>query len=156
MVINLSDAYVISNNLSISSIKAIAFKYQLLTAAKNGNDILENEVNRINNLLVNRHEANIISIRDIFADNWNDYKNICTSQNRFIRESISTEVEKMIDCKNLKKGYLFYECPHCNNFHIQGLSCHSRFCASCGKKYRDARAAEVSQKCQKVPHRHIT
>ena len=156
MVINLSDLYVISNNLSISAIRAIAFKYQLLTAAKNGNDILENEVNRINNLEFARREANVISIRDIFADNWNDYKNICTSQNRFIRESITTEVEKMIDCKNLKKGYLFYECPNCNNFHIQGLSCHSRFCASCGKKYRDARAAEVSQKCLKVPHRHIT
>ena len=70
--------------------------------------------------------------------------------------TITTEVEKMIDCKNLKKGYLFFECPNCDNFHIQGLSCHSRFCPSCGKKYRDARAIEVSRKCLKVPHRHIT
>ena len=107
MVINLSDAYVISNNLTISAIRAIAFKYQLLTAAKKGNDVLENEIIRINNLEFARHEANIISIRDIFADNWNDYKNICYSQNQFIRESISKEVEKMIDCKNLKKGYFF-------------------------------------------------
>ena len=36
--------------------------------------------------------------------------------------TITTEVEKMIDCKNLKKGYLFFECPNCDNFHIQGLS----------------------------------
>ena len=126
-MINLSDLYVISNNLSISAIRAIAFKYQLLTAAKNGNDVLENEITRINNLEFARREANIISIRDIFADNWIAYKNICASQNRFIRESITTEVEKMIDCKNLKKGYLFFECSKCENFHIQGLSCHSRF-----------------------------
>lgn len=84
MVINLSDLYVISNNLSISAIRAIAFKHQLLTAAKNGNDVLENEITRINNLEFARREANIISIREIFADNWNDYKNICTSQNKFI------------------------------------------------------------------------
>ena len=35
----------ISNNLSISSIKVIAFKYQLLTAANNGNDELDEEGN---------------------------------------------------------------------------------------------------------------
>ena len=110
-MINLCDTYVISNNLTISSIRAIAFKYQLLTAAKNGNDILENEITRINNLEFARREANIISIRDIFADNWNDYKNICTSQNRFIRESITTEVEKMIDCKNLKKRLFVLRMP---------------------------------------------
>ena len=34
MVIHLSDAYMISNNLSISTIRAIVFKYQLRTAAK--------------------------------------------------------------------------------------------------------------------------
>ena len=35
----------ISNNLSISSIKAIAFKYQLLTAANNGNDEFDEDGN---------------------------------------------------------------------------------------------------------------
>ena len=62
----------------------------------------------------------------------------------------------MINCRNLKNGYLFYECPACNNIHIQGLSCHSRFCVSCGKKYRDARALEISKTCIRAPHRHIT
>ena len=42
--------YVIYNNRAISSIITIAFKYQLLTAAKKGNDVLENEITRINNL----------------------------------------------------------------------------------------------------------
>ena len=65
-------------------------------------------------------------------------------------------VEAMINCKNFKNGYLFFECPKCNNFHIQGLSCHSRFCVSCGKKYRDTRAIEISKTCINVPNRHIT
>lgn len=107
MVINLNDSYLLPNNLSISTVKAIAFKHTLLVAAKNGEDILENEVNRINNLSVARKENNTISIKEIFIDNWDDYKIICNHQNIFLRSSITTEVEKMIDCKNLKKGYLF-------------------------------------------------
>ena len=62
----------------------------------------------------------------------------------------------MIDCKDLSKGHLFFESPNCNNFYVQGLSCHSRFCVSCGKKYRDARANEIAKTCINVPHRHIT
>jgi hypothetical protein len=50
-VINLSDTYVISNNLTISSIRAISFKCQLLTTAKNGNDVLENEITHIHTLV---------------------------------------------------------------------------------------------------------
>jgi len=65
-------------------------------------------------------------------------------------------VEAMINCKNFKKGYLWYECHKCSNFEIRGLSCHSRFCPSCGKKYRDARANGISKTCIYAPHRHIT
>ena len=42
----------------------------------------------------------------------------------------------MIDCRNFKKGYLFYECPKCNNIYVHGLSCHSRFCVSYGKNIK--------------------
>ena len=61
----------------------------------------------------------------------------------------------MIACKDLSKGYIFYECPTCDNFHISGLSCHSRFCPSCGKVYRDRRANEIAKKCLNVPHRQF-
>ena len=96
MVINLNDSYLLPNNLSISTVKVIAFKHTLLVAAKNGEDILENEVNRINNLSVARKENNTISIKEIFIDNWDDYKIICNHQNIFLRSSITTEVEQMI------------------------------------------------------------
>ena len=34
------------------------------------------------------------------------------------------------------QGHLFYECPKCNNIYVHGLSCHSRFCVSCGKNIK--------------------
>lgn len=81
---------------------------------------------------------------------------IAKNENIPVREAIHTEVDKLIGCKDLTKGYLYFECPDCDDYHIQGLSCHSRFCPSCGKKYRDARAIEASTKCIDVNHRHIT
>jgi transposase-like protein len=61
----------------------------------------------------------------------------------------------MIDCRDLSKGHLFFECPTCDFYHLVGLSCHSRFCASCGHKYRDQRSVEIQKKLLKVPHRHF-
>lgn len=131
-------------------------KHQLLISAKAGQDVYENEYNKLNNLPYALKENGHISIQEIFRDNWNDFKDYCFSINKPIRQSIITNVEKMINCRNFKNGYLFYECPKCNNIYVRGLSCHSRFCVSCGKKYRDARANEIAKTCIYAPHRHIT
>ena len=129
---------------------------RLLCAAKAGQDVYENEYNRLNNLPYALKENNHITIQEIFRDNWDDFKAFCASKNKPIRSSIITNVEKMINCRNLNKGYLFFECPKCGEFYVHGLSCHSRFCVSCGKKYRDARANEIAKTCIYAPHRHIT
>jgi len=134
--------------------KKASFAYLLTSAAKAGKDVYENEYNKLNNLPVTRQDE--ITIKKIFQDNWNSFKDIMSSKNIPIRESIHTNVDRMINCRNLKKGYIFYECPNCGDISITGISCHSRFCVSCGKKYRDARANEISKTCILVPHRHIT
>ncbi|QLY40451.1 transposase [Hujiaoplasma nucleasis] len=72
-----------------------------------------------------------------------------------IRDSIINNVNRMIACKDFSYGYVFYECPNCDHYHISGLSCHSRFCASCGKIYRERRANEIAKKCLNVPHRQF-
>ena len=136
--------------------KDIYFRSLLLHAAKSGDQVYENEVNKINNAKYARTLNNQITIQEVFKDNWDEFKQWCSSFNKSIRHSILINVEKMINCKDLSKGYIYYECPNCNNFHVQGLSCHSRFCVSCGKKYRDARANEIAKTCIRVPHRHIT
>lgn len=136
--------------------KKAAYIIQLTIAAKNGQDVYMNEYSKICNLPLARKLNHEITIKEIFTNHWDEYLDYCNSKGIELRESIKINVDKMINCRNLKNGYLFYECPACNNIHIQGLSCHSRFCVSCGKKYRDARALEISKTCIRAPHRHIT
>ncbi|MCU0104101.1 transposase zinc-binding domain-containing protein [Acholeplasma vituli] len=76
-------------------------------------------------------------------------------ENELTRPAIIDYVEKMIKCRNLKYGYLFFECPNCNNYHLQGLSCHSRFCPSCNQRYRDARTLAIQSKLLEANHRHF-
>lgn len=131
-------------------------EFRLLSAARAGQDVYENEYNKLNNSPYALQQNGRISIKQIFIDNWENFKQYCFDNGKPIRSSIIENVEKMINCKNFKKGYLFYECPNCKDFYVRGLSCHSRFCVSCGKKYRDARANEISKTCIFAPHRHIT
>lgn len=146
----------IETKLYYAHAKELSFKFQLLKAARSGYSIQENEVNKLNNLKYARKENGQITIQEIFKNHWSEFVNIQKAKGKSIRQSILKNVEKMIHCKDLSLGYLFFECPKCNNFHIQGLSCHSRFCVSCGKKYRDARAFNIMKRCISVPHRHIT
>lgn len=136
--------------------KVGAFTFSLTKAAKAGEAVYQNEYNRLCNLSFARELNGQITIQDIFKDFRDEFQIHCKLKNKPIRESILINVDSMIHCKDFSKGYLFFECPSCHNIHIQGLTCHSRFCVSCGKKYRDARALEISKTCIRVPHRHIT
>jgi len=140
----------------IEYFKESIFHATLCTARKAGNEVYKNTVNKINNLKYARELNGKITIQDIFRDNWDSFVKSQMNKGKLIRQSIIDNVDSMIHCRDFSYGYLFFECTNCNNFHIQGLSCHSRFCASCGKKYRDARANEISSTCIAVPHRHIT
>lgn len=42
------------------------------------------------------------------------------------------------------------------DIYVRGLSSHSRFCVSYGKKYKKARAIEIAKTRIYAPHRHIT
>lgn len=146
----------LSNKNLIDYAKTESFKYNLLIAAKAGKSVYENYYNQLNNLPYARELNGKYSLQKIFRDNWDDFCRIQNEKGKPIRESILINIDKMIHCKDFSEGYIFYECPKCNNYYIQGLSCHSRFCPSCGKKYRDARALEIAKTCIRVPHRHIT
>ena len=60
------------------------------------------------------------TFQEIFKNHWSEFVNIQKAKGKSIRQSILKNVEKMIHCKDLSLGYLFFECPKCNNFHIQG------------------------------------
>lgn len=128
-------------------------KFKLLIAAKNGVSVYQNQINLIKNLKVNREKY--ISIKSIFFNYWDEFVSICKKKNKQIRSSIIEAVDKMIHCKDFSKGYFFYECPKCNNFYVAGISCNSRFCSSCGNRYRNDRTREISKVCLNKPHRQF-
>ncbi len=130
------------------------YKHLLDMAAMNGESVYKNEFNKLANLsYVRSLNKNSISIRDLFRDYWDDFKLV--NKDKHIRDSIHDNVEAMMDCMNISKGHLFFECPKCDNYHILGIPCHSRFCTTCGHKYRDARSIEIQKKLLKVKHRHF-
>ena len=138
--------------------KLFAFTEQFMMAAKAGSHVLENEYNRITNLYAYRKAESpepLISIQDIFIKYWDDYKEYCAKKNIAIRKAVIENVERMMKCKDFAYGYLFYECPNCDNFTIQGFSCNSRFCSRCGQKYRKQRTLEIEKLLLSVPHRQF-
>jgi transposase-like protein len=130
----------------------IKYKYQdlLSLAAMQGKDIYENELNKLSNLKVYNQDKP--SIQVIFATYWDTFK---LHFSHLLRPAIIENVEKMIKCRNLRYGYLFFECPSCDNYHLQGLSCHSRFCPSCNQTYRLQRTLAIQSKLMDCPHRHF-
>jgi hypothetical protein len=136
----------------MNKVKLIKNKYRdlLSIAAMNGQGVYENELNKLCNLKVYREPK--VSIQHIFATYWAKFKIRYESQ---LRPAIHENVEKMIKCRNLDEGYLFFECPSCDYYHLQGLSCHSRFCPTCNQKYREHRTLAVQSKLLDCPHRHF-
>ena len=130
--------------------------YKLKRARLSGNAVYMNTVNKLNNCEYAKELNGKFTIRNIFRDNWEGFVEKQKQKGKTIRSSILDNVDKMIHCKDFTYGYLHFDCPNCNNIHWQGLSCHSRFCASCGKKYRDQRANEIAATTLAGPHRHIT
>ncbi|MDD2495235.1 MAG: transposase [Tissierellia bacterium] len=90
------------------------------------------------------------SIKQIFKDNWNSF--LSTKPN--IRAVVSEEVNKMLTCGDISKGYAIYGCEYCGNFKIVPFRCKSRFCNTCGTKYAADRANAMSLKMVNSIHRH--
>ena len=133
--------------------KRAEFESSLEKAKKSGYAVFVNRIRQLNNSPYARKEKGDISIQDIFHEHWNEFLQI--HKNKTIRPSIIENVEKMINCHNLSKGFSFYECPNCQNFYIAPFTCKSRFCARCGAKYRNKIATNVSIKILKIPHRQL-
>ncbi len=124
------------------------FRILLLKAAKNGEPIYQNEFNRINNLPCVRESKGKVTLREY----WDFFA--CGNEDK-IRPAVKYNVLAMIHCKDFSKGYLTYECPNCHNMVNIGLSCNSRFCVSCGNRYREQRALSISKKVISKPHRQF-
>ena len=129
------------------------FVESLKIARKASYSTYVNSVRKFNNLPCARRINGDIKIQEIFKEHWNEFLEL--NKDKDIRASILENVSKMIKCSDMDEGFLYFECPNCSNFHIQAITCKSRFCPSCGKKYRDKISISVSKKLYKIPHRQL-
>lgn len=90
------------------------------------------------------------SIKQIFNDNWFAFKSSFPN----IRDVVCEEVDKMLSCGDIKKGFAVYGCEHCGKFKIVPFRCKSRFCNTCGTKYAVDRSNSMSLKMVNCIHRH--
>ena len=94
-------------------------------------------------------------IASIFDDHWDStylkYKNLIDKY----RPNAPVEIKKIIDCYNKNLGCSLYECPSCHDFVFVGHTCKSRFCSSCGYKYKNNRVESIIQTTYNCQHRQI-
>ena len=95
------------------------------------------------------------TIKEIFQENWDEFKKEMNQKGKPIRSVINKEVEKIIDCQNPKKGHAIYLCPECDRVKHVPFTCKSRFCNTCGAKYSSDRALNMSAKLIDCEHRHV-
>lgn len=104
---------------------------------------------------INNEIARKYTIKEIFQDNWDSFMDEMDTQNIPIRQTIISEVEKIISCQDPKKGFALYACPKCHRIKHVPFTCKSRFCNCCGAKYAKDRALNISAKLIDCPHRHV-
>ncbi len=95
------------------------------------------------------------SIKEIFADAWDEFCEEMAIQGKPIRQTILEEVEKIISCQDPDKGFALYTCPNCHVSMRVPFTCKSRFCNTCGAKYSKDRALAISSKLLNCAHRHV-
>lgn len=104
---------------------------------------------------INNEIARKFTIKEIFEDNWDDFLEAMSSQNRNIRRVVLREVEKVIHCQDPHKGFALYVCPKCHAIKHVPFTCKSRFCNCCGAKYSKDRSLSISAKLLDCSHRHV-
>lgn len=88
-----------------------------------------------------------------------DYWDLTYSNNKKLidtyRPNAHIEIQKVIDCYNKDLGCSLYECPCCHDIIFISHTCKSRFCSSCGYKYKNHRVESVLQTAYNCTHRQI-
>ena len=133
------------------SISLETFKDCFLNHEYNENMFLEN--GKINPNYNSRKKTGLIA--QILEDHWDSvYQKHAISIEEY-RPNAKKEIQKVIDCHNKDLGCSLYECPNCHDYIFVGHTCKSRFCSSCGYKYKFQRVESILQHAYHCKHRQI-
>jgi hypothetical protein len=91
-------------------------------------------------------------IKSILEDHWNGFLSLYGKR---VRKNVKKEVEKVLNCKDIRNGYIEFKCDNCNTTKKVGFTCKSRFCTSCGKIYTDNWIENMLGNLINVKHRHM-
>ena len=94
-------------------------------------------------------------IAQIFDDHWDATYLANKNLIDMYRPNADNEIHKIIDCYNKNLGCSLYECPNCHDIVFIGHTCKSRFCSSCGYKYKSHRVESILQTPYNCSHRQI-
>lgn len=94
-------------------------------------------------------------IAQVFNDHWNNLSYHIKHNILNIKPNADKEINKIIDCYNKNLWGSVYFCNDCNQFSFVGHTCKSRFCTSCGYKYKLSRVENIVQTAYNCKHRHI-
>lgn len=95
------------------------------------------------------------TIANILEDHWDEYYILNKDKIEKYRPNANDEISKVIDCHNKNLGCSVYECPNCHDFIFVGHTCKSRFCSSCGYKYKLKRVDNILKHAYNCSHRQI-
>ena len=97
-----------------------------------------------------------ISIKSIFNEFWYIiFVELSVIYSEIHWDSITENVEKMLNCRKPSGGYAEYICPRCFEKKKVAFTCKCRFCTSCGKRYIEEWVEKTVNNIFDVPHRHI-
>jgi hypothetical protein len=94
-----------------------------------------------------------LTVKHIFEDNRN-WAAFRLAEKDNLRAVELNEVNKMLSCKDERRGFFTYECVHCGITKTVYFGCNSRICTNCGKNHTDKWAKSLQNALFTVPHRH--
>jgi hypothetical protein len=102
--------------------------------------------------LYSNAESDILTFKLILDlnNNWEEYKKNAKYK---VRDVEIKEVEKMLGCMDVEKGYTSYICQACGEIIYIPHSCKSRICTTCGKRHADEWAEMINSELYAVPYR---
>ena len=94
-------------------------------------------------------------IAKIFKDHWDNIPADIKASILKYKPNADKEIKKIINCYNKNLGCNVYHCPDCNECCFIGHTCKSRFCSSCGYKYKLERVENILSTAYNCKHRQI-
>lgn len=94
-------------------------------------------------------------IAKIFEDHWDNIPSDIKKSIYKYKPNAEKEIKKIIDCHNKNLGCNIYQCPDCHEISFIGHTCKSRFCSSCGYKYKLERVENILSTAYNCKHRQI-